>query len=77
MKAKENSGLNKVLDKVPALKGDSDRKSFVIKVYALIFIMLLVTSVWGFVVYKNINGTKDYVLSNLWIFYISIIIIIG
>ena len=65
--------MEKALDVVPGLKGDRDRKGFVIKVYSLVSIMLIVTAVWVTLVYSSV-GLKSWVLSNLWLYWITLIL---
>jgi FtsH-binding integral membrane protein len=64
--------VDNIMDKVPGLENDRDRQKFVIKVYSLIFLMLLVTSVWTASVYKN-PGIQKWVFSNMWLYYMSIV----
>ena len=64
------------MDKIPGIEGDRDRQRFIIKVYSLIFIMLGVTSLWCGLVYSS-DGLKKFVFGNLWLFYLSCVIIIA
>ena len=64
------------MDKIPGIEGDRDRQRFIIKVYALIVVMLAVTSVWAGLVYTSLD-LKLWVFSNLWLFYLSLVVIIG
>ena len=68
--------IEKVLDVVPGLRNDRDRKRFVIKVYSLVTIMLLVTSVWTYMVYASVPLAL-WVFSNLWLYYIMLFVTIG
>jgi FtsH-binding integral membrane protein len=56
--------------------GDKDRQGFVIKVYSLILIMLGVTGLWCYLTF-NTQGIKDFVLGNIWLYYVTLVIVIG
>lgn len=65
-----------VLDNIPGLKGDKDRQGFIIKTYSLILIMLGVTGGWCYITY-NSPGIKAFVLSNIWLYYVTLVMVIG
>ena len=56
----------------------NDRKGFIIKVYTLIACMLFVTIAWTALLMADAFGdSKDLVYGNLWLFYLSLVIVIG
>lgn len=65
-----------MLDNIPNLRGDRDRQGFIIKTYSLILVMLAVTGAWCYITY-NSPGIKEFVLSNIWLYYVTLIIVIG
>ena len=65
--------VNKALDVVPGLEGNSARKGFVIKTYSLVTLMIAVTALWTALVYTNIS-LAIWVFSNLWLYYVMLIV---
>jgi FtsH-binding integral membrane protein len=74
--AKNQAQESSILDAVPDLKGNKDRKQFVIKVYALISAMLACTSVWTMITF-NSPSLLIWIYSNLWLYFVCLIVTLG
>ena len=59
---------------ISSQKLDSDRKGFIIKTYTIIFLMLLVTSVIGALVY-SVPEMRLFALKNQWLFYVCLVFV--
>ena len=66
---------NDILNNIPALSGNSERKGFVIKVYSLIFLMLATTIAFC-LAFMNIAKLQVFALNNLWLYYTCLFLVI-
>ena len=66
----EPSRRTSFLDRIPILKGDTERQGFVRKVYALLFIQLAITS--AFVGAAVASQTlRDFMRANAWLYFVT------
>lgn len=63
------------LDRIPNLSGNSERKGFVVKVYSLVFIMLLFPT--GLVILSvYVEPVRLFMVDNLWLYIVASVIVI-